>query len=46
MEDIGRGRGKMSWGKLEEETSHERLRTLRNKLRLLEGRGFGRVGCA
>ena len=37
MEDIGRWRGEVSWGKLEGETNHERLWTLRNKLRVLEG---------
>ena len=31
MEDIGRWR-EVSWGKLEEETNHERLWTVRNKL--------------
>ena len=34
----------MSWGKLEGETNHERLWTLRNKLRVLEGQGCGRLG--
>ena len=34
----------MSWGKLEGETNHERLWTLRNKLRVLEGIGVGRLG--
>ena len=28
-------------GKLERETNHERLWTLRNKLRVLEGKGVG-----
>ena len=43
MEDTGRWRGEVSWGKLEQETNHERLwtlETLRNKLRVLNGRGF------
>ena len=31
----------MSWGKLEEEMNHESLWTLKNKLRVLEGRGVG-----
>ena len=31
----------MSWGKSEGETNHERLWTLRNKLRVLEGRDVG-----
>ena len=31
----------MSWGKLEGETNHERLWTLRNKLTVLEGSGVG-----
>ena len=31
----------MSWGKSEGKTNHERLWTLRNKLRVLEGRGMG-----
>ena len=39
MEDIERWRGEVSWGKLEGETNHERLWTLRNKLRVLERRG-------
>ena len=37
-------RKKVSWGKLEGETNHERLWTLRNKLRVLEGSGLGRLG--
>ena len=36
-EDIGRCRRKVSWGKSEGETNRERLWTLRNKLRVLEG---------
>lgn len=40
MEDIGRWR-EVSWGKSEGETNHERLWTLRNKLRVLEGKGLG-----
>ena len=39
MEDIGTRR-EVSWGKSEGETNHERLWTLRNKLRILEGRGL------
>ena len=39
-EDIGRWRGEVRWGKSEGETNHERLRTLRNKPRVLEGRGL------
>ena len=35
MEDTGRWRGEVRWGKLERETNHERLWTLRNKLRVL-----------
>ena len=31
----------MSWGTLEGETKHERLWTLRNKLRVLERKGVG-----
>ena len=38
MEDIRRRKGKMNWGKSEGETNHEKLWTLRNKLRVLEGR--------
>ena len=41
MEDIKRRKGKVNWGKLEGETKHERLWTLRNKLRVLEGRVLG-----
>ena len=41
MEDIRRRKGKMKGGKSEGETNHERLWTLRNKLRVLEGRGEG-----
>ena len=36
-EDMGRWR-EGSWGKLEGETNHESLWTLRNKLKILEGR--------
>ena len=32
--DIGRWKGEVSWGKLEGETNHEKLWTLRNKLRV------------
>ena len=43
-EDIGRWR-EVSWGKSEGETNHERLWTLRNKLRVSEGKGMdGWVG--
>ena len=38
MEDIRRRKGKLNWGKLEGEMNHERLWTLRNKLRVLEGK--------
>ena len=38
MEDSRRRKGKVNWGKLEWELNHERLWTLRNKLRVLEGR--------
>ena len=41
MEDIRRREGKVNWGKLEGETNHERLWTLRNKLRVLGGRRVG-----
>ena len=41
MEDIRRRKGKVNWGKLEREAKHERLWTLRNKLRVLEGMGEG-----
>ena len=34
----------MNWGKSEEEMNHERLWTLRNKLRVLEGAGGGGLG--
>ena len=40
MEDIRRKKGKVNWGKLEGETMHERLWTLKSKLRVLEGRGW------
>ena len=39
MEVIRKRKGKVNWGKSEGETKHERLWTLRNKLRVLEGRG-------
>ena len=42
MEDIRRRKGKVNWGKAEGETKHERLWTLRTKLRVLEGRGLGK----
>ena len=38
MEDLGRWIGEGSCGKSEGETNHERLWTLRNKLRVLEGK--------
>ena len=38
MEDIRRRKGKVNWGKSAGETNHEGLWTLRNKLRVLEGR--------
>ena len=41
MEDIRRRKGEVNWRKLEGEMSHERLWTLRKKLRVLEGRGVG-----
>ena len=34
-------KGRMKGGRLEGEMNHERLWTLRNKLRVLEGRGVG-----
>ena len=37
-EDVGRRKGKVNWGKSEGKMNHERLWTLRNKLRVLEGR--------
>ena len=40
MEDIRRRKGKVNWGKSEGEMNHERLWTLRNKLRVLEERGM------
>ena len=40
-EDNGRWGGEVRWGKLEGETNYERLWTLRNKLRVLERRGWG-----
>ena len=39
MEDIRRRKGKVNWSKLEGKTKHKQLWTLRNKLRVLEGRG-------
>ena len=41
MEDIRRRKGNMNWGKSEGEINHERLWTLRNRLRVLEGRRVG-----
>ena len=41
MEDIGRRKGKVNWGKSEEEMNHERLWILSNKLRF-GGEGGGR----
>ena len=41
MEDIRRRKGKVNWGKTEGEMNQERWWTLRNKLRVLEGRGDG-----
>ena len=41
MEDIRRTKGKVNWGKLEGKMNHERLWTLRNKLRVLEWWGVG-----
>ena len=41
MEDIRRRKGKVNWEKLEGEKNHERLWTLRNKLRVLGGMGDG-----
>ena len=40
-EYIGRRGGEWIWGKLEREANHERLWTLRNKLKVLEGRRLG-----
>ena len=40
-EDIRRRKGKVNWEKSEGKTNHERLWSLRNKLRVLEGRGVG-----
>ena len=37
-EDIMRRKGKMKWGKSEEEMNHEKLWTLGNKLKVSEGR--------
>ena len=39
MEDMRRRKGKVNWGKSEGEMNHKRL-ILRNKLRVLEGRGL------
>ena len=39
MEDIRRRKGKNKGGKSEGETNHEKLWTLRNKLRVSEERG-------
>ena len=41
MEDIRRRNGKMKRGRSEGESNRERPWTLRNKLRVLEGRGVG-----
>lgn len=41
MEDIRRRKGKVNLGKSEVETKDERLWILRNKLRVMEGRGEG-----
>ena len=43
MENIRRRKGNMNWGKSEGETKHERLWTMRNKLKVLEGWGDGRA---
>ena len=43
MEDMGRWRGEVSWGKLEGETNHERLWTLRKKTEVF-GEGSGGLG--
>ena len=40
-EDIRRRKGKVNWRRSEGETNHDRLWTLRNKLRVLEGRRVG-----
>ena len=40
-EDMGTWRREGSWGKLEGEMNHERLWTLKNNLRVLEGRAVG-----
>ena len=42
LKDIGRWKGEVNRGKSEGKTNHERLWTLGNKLRVLEGRGMGR----
>ena len=41
MEDIGKRKGKVNWGKSAGAMNHERLSTLKNNLRVLEGRGEG-----
>ena len=41
MEDIRRRKGETKGGTSEGEMNHERLWTLRNKLRVLEGKGMG-----
>ena len=41
MEDIRRRKGRVNWEKSEGEMNHEILWTLRNKLRVLEGSGWG-----
>ena len=41
IEDIRRRKGKVNWEKSEQKTNQERLWTLRNKLRVSEGRGQG-----
>ena len=38
---MGSWKGEGSWGKLEGEVNHERLWTLKNNLRVLEGRAVG-----
>ena len=44
MEEIERRKGKVSWGKLEGETNHERLWTLRDKQGFGVGWGWGKPG--
>ena len=41
---MGRWRGEGNWGKLEGKMNHERLWTLENSLRVLKGRGGGKLG--